>query len=247
MKFKKQNQSMAKLPPTLTVERRPLNHAPIASPFVGAGVQKVVYVSRNTPIMSAVKRVKKLLLHVEKRAMQGIDLTKDKHGMRKLAEANEKLGKSGEQVLVKASGRAMEQALRVGDWFRNREDELACNVEVRTGSVQAVDDIVEKEGDHTVSEGQPEEGDAADSSREMQETSLISTGEGGENSRNDDSEVAGSDENASSAAKSVHAEQENRPQKRQRRSKRKKKVLDEDTTARIRWVNTVEVAISLKA
>ena len=246
LKFKKQNQSMAKLPPTLAVERRPLTHAPIASPFAGAEVQKVVYVSRNTPIMAAVKRVKKLVLHVEKRAMQGVDLTKDRNGMRKLAEANEKLGKAGEEVLVKASGRAMEQALRVGEWFRHREDELACKVEVRTGSVQAVDDIVEKEGDDTVSEGQPGKNELDDSSCDVHDTSRISTSGGDENSVNDDSMELGSNENTSSAAKAKATEQENRPQKRQRRGKRKKDVLDEDTAARIRWVKTVEVAITLK-
>jgi ribonuclease P/MRP protein subunit POP7 len=247
LKFRKQNQSMAKVPPTLAVERRPLTHAPIASPFSGAGVQKVVYVSRNTPIMAAVKRVKKLLLHVEKRVLQGVDLTKDRSGMRKLAEANEKLGKAGEEVLVKASGRAMEQALRVGEWFRNREEELACKVKVRTGSVQAVDDIVEIEWDDTVSEGQPGEHKAADSLRDTYDTSLVSTSGGHENSISDDSTELGSNEKASSsAAKAEITEQENRPQKRRRRGKRKEEVLDLDTTARIRWVKTVEVAISLK-
>jgi ribonuclease P/MRP protein subunit POP7 len=247
LKFRKQNQSMAKVPSNLAVERRPLTHAPIASPFSGAGVQKVVYVSRNTPIMAAVKRVKKLLLHVEKRALQGVDLTKDRNGMRKLADANEKLGKAGEEVLVKASGRAMEQALRVGEWFRNREEELACKVEVRTGSVQAVDDIVEIEGDDTVSEGQPGEHEAADSSRDACDTSLVSTSGGQENSINDDSTELGFNEKASSsAAKAEATEQENRPQKRRRRGKRKEEVLDVDTTARIRWVKMVEVAMSLK-
>ena len=252
LKFEKKNQSMANLPPDMTVERRPLMHAPIASPFAGAGVQKVVYVSRNTPIMSAVKRVKKLLLHIEKRAMQDVDLTKDRNGMRKLVEASEKLGKNGESVLVKASGRAMEQALRVGDWFRNREDELACKVEVRTGSVQAVDDIVEKEVDDTVSEQQFAEPHTASTPTETHEKSLISTGEASlqpttESSAVDDSVEQGSGHRITSRApKAGDAEQQTRSQKRQRRGKRKKDVLDEDTSARIRWVKTVEVAISLQ-
>ena len=256
LKFEKKNQSMAKLPPNLIVERRPLIHAPIASPFAGAGVQKVVYVSRNTPIMAAVKRVKKLLLHVEKRAMQGVDLTKDRNGMRKLAEANERLGKNGESVLVKASGRAMEQALRVGEWFKNREDGLACNVDVRTGSVQAVDDIVEKEANESAAEDQPENADDT-SAMETLDTSLLSASEHLASSTQQPIQTSGLNDSpgpvstnqkegviqdsTSNVAKAAETQK-----KRKRRGKRKKSMLDEDTSARIRWVNTVEVAISLK-
>jgi ribonuclease P/MRP protein subunit POP7 len=256
LKFEKKNRSMAKLPPNLIVERRPLVHAPIASPFAGAGVQKVVYVSRNTPIMAAVKRVKKLLLHVEKRAMQGVDLTKDRNGLRKLAEANERLGKNGEAVLIKASGRAMEQALRVGEWFKNREDELACNVDVRTGSVQAVDDIVEKEADESAAEDQPENADDT-SAMETLNTSLLSASERLASSTQPPLHTSGLDDSAGpvstnqkegvtqdSTSNVVKAAETQK--KRKRRGKRKKSMLDEDTSARIRWVNTVEVAISLK-
>lgn len=256
LKFEKKNQSMAKLPPDLMVERRPLIHAPIASPFAGVGVQKVVYVSRNTPIMAAVKRVKKLLLHVEKRAMQGVDLTKDRNGMRKLAEANEKLGKNGEAVLVKASGRAMEQALRVGEWFTNREDELACNVDVRTGSVQAVDDIVEKEADETAAGNQHENADDT-SVMETLDTTLLSASERLASSTQPPIQTSGLDDSAGpvSTNEKEGIIQDNTSnvvkaaetlKKRKRRGKRKKSMLDEDTSARIRWVNTVEVAISLK-
>lgn len=258
LKFEKKNQSMAKLPSNLTVERRPLIHAPVASPFAGRSVQKVVYVSCNTPIMAAVKRVKKLLLHVEKRSMQGIDLTKDRNAMRKLAEANEKLGKNGEAVLVKASGRAMEQALKVGEWFRDREDELACNVDVRTGSVQAVDDIVERETDESTAEDQPENV-ANTSAIDVLDTSLLTSSERPEGSARPPAiQPSGSDGSAGPVPANDNAEglvedstssvskggevQE----KRKRRRKRKKSILDEETSARIRWVKTVEVAISLK-
>jgi ribonuclease P/MRP protein subunit POP7 len=258
LKFEKKNQSMAKLPPNMTVERRPLIHAPVASPFAGARVHKVVYVSRNTPIMAAVKRVKKLLLHVEKRAMQGVDLIKDRNGMRKLAEANEKLGKNGEAVLVKASGRAMEQALKVGEWFRNREDELACTVEVRTGSVQAVDDIVEKEADERAAEDQPENVDET-SAMDSLDTSLLSACDGPEGSTQPlPNQTSGQDDSAGPVPTNENAGElvenstntvskgEETQKTRKRRGKRKKSVLDEDTSARIRWVKTVEVSISLK-
>lgn len=257
LKFEKKNQSMIKLPPNFTVERRPLIHAPIASPFAGAGVHKVVYVSRKTPIMAAVKRVKKLLQHVEKRAIHGVDLTKDRNGMRRLAEANEKLGKNGEAVLVKASGRAMEQALKIGEWFKNREDELACNVEVRTGSVQAVDDIVEKEEDETIDEDQPEEPEDTNA-LEILDTSMISASDRHEDPTGpaiQSSGIDGSLERGSTEQKQERAGQDSsgsatkageRQKKRLRRRKRKNVMLDVDTSARIRWVNTVEIAISLK-
>lgn len=257
LKFELNNQSMAKLPANLTVERRPLIHAPIASPFAGPGVQKVVYVSRNTPVMAAVKRVKKLLLHIEKRAMQDVDLTKDRNGMRKLAEANEKLGKNGEAVLVRASGRAMEQALRVGEWFKTREEELVCNVEVCTGNVQAVDDIVEKEGEEAISEERPE-GPEDTSAMEGLDTSLMSASEGGKDTTRlniESSDPVVSLDRTSAAQKTVGNEKEpinnavraaEMPRKRRRRGKRRIDVLDENTSARIRWVKTVEVAISLK-
>src|SRR4051812_43443197 len=56
------------------IEKRPLLHPPIASPYVGRQVQKVVYVSSNTPFISAVKRVRNLLDQVDKRAMGKVDL-----------------------------------------------------------------------------------------------------------------------------------------------------------------------------
>ena len=248
LKFEMKNQSMPKLPPNMTVERRPLMHAPIASPFAGAGVQKVVYVSCNTPIMAAVKRVKKLLSHVEKRAMQGVDLISDRNGTTKLAEANAKLAESGEAVLVRASGRAMQQALRVGQWFRNREDELACNVDVRTGSVQAVDDIVEKQGDVSIAGEQPQ--DLIDTSAMgITDTSIITATHIETSTPAEPHEPAGpvqkeaGEVQASTASAAGNGEI---PKKRRRRGKRQKAVLDEETTARLRWVKTVELAISLK-
>ena len=130
------------LPANVKIQKRPINRAPIASPYAGASVQKIVYVNAHTPLMAAVKRVKKLLGHIEKRAMQNVDVTRQ-GGAKRLAEASEKLGKSGEAVVVKASGRAIGQALKVGEWFKSREDEVLCRVEVKTGSVCVVDDLVE--------------------------------------------------------------------------------------------------------
>lgn len=174
--------------------------------------------------MAAVKRVKKLLTHIEKRAMQDVDITRGKEGLKKLAAASEALGTNGEEVVVKASGRAIEQALKVGEWFKSKEGELACKVEVRTGSLQVVDDLVEAQG---------EEEDVVEEVADAAETDV---------------------EKAAIAPKTPPQEDdseqkvEQKGKKRRKRGKRKRAMYDKDDMpeARIRWINTVEVAISLK-
>jgi ribonuclease P/MRP protein subunit POP7 len=236
LKFEKKNKPQPRLPPNTIIQRRPLNHAPVASPFAGASVQKVVYVSRATPLMAAVKRVKKLLTHIEKRAMQDVDITRGKEGLKKLAAASEALGTNGEKVVVKASGRAIEQALKVGEWFKSKEEELVCKVEVRTGSLQVVDDLVEAQGEEDVVE------EAADTA----ETDVEFSNEGGV--------VVNEDPQAAVAPKTPSQEDDSKQKmgqkgkKRRKRGKRKRSMYDKDDMpeARIRWINTVEVAISLK-
>jgi ribonuclease P/MRP protein subunit POP7 len=51
-----------------------------------------------------------------------------------------KVGVREEEVIVKATGKAIERCLQVGLWAMQQED---LRVEVRTGSVGAVDDVVE--------------------------------------------------------------------------------------------------------
>jgi ribonuclease P/MRP protein subunit POP7 len=125
------------------VEKRPIPHAPVASPYAGASVPKIVYVSSSTPFMSAVKRIQKLLLQAEKRATASINLEDTrKNEKQKLAElAN--ISSKREEVFVKATGRAIEKALNVGKWFEEKETEYS--VRVKTGSVIVVDDVVEDE------------------------------------------------------------------------------------------------------
>lgn len=49
-----------------------------------------------------------------------------------------KKGAGGEEVYVKATGRAIDRALKVGLYFQGESD---CRVRVEMGSVTAVDDI----------------------------------------------------------------------------------------------------------
>ncbi|KAJ5608893.1 hypothetical protein N7528_009460 [Penicillium herquei] len=93
--------------------------------------------------MSAVKRVQKLLRHAEKRATANINLEDTrKTEQQKLAELA-KAAENREEVFMKATGRAIEKALKVGKWFEEKQTEYA--VRVKTGSVLVVDDIVEDE------------------------------------------------------------------------------------------------------
>lgn len=255
------NNRLPRLPSNTTIARRPILHSPVAPPTAGSRVQKVVYVSRRTPIMSAVKRVKKFLHEIEKRALQSADVSgafekhagKDGELERRLQEASKALQKNAEEVLVKASGRAMEQALRVGEWFRSREQEVMCKVEVRTGSVVVVDDIVELEEHRDITEDEEEarldEGETTklvagettlellgnlDESREVQNSAIAIVQETLE-----DQTTKGQDEGSPAMP----------DQKRKRRKRKRKRTYDPDDLpeARLRHVKTVEVAISLSA
>lgn len=262
----KQNKQLPKLPANTTITKRPVNHAPIASPFAGSRVPKVVYVSRKTPVISAVKRVKKFLQEIEKRAMQSEDvgLALDKAGtrasrgqeidlQRRLEDVSEKLRRDAEEVLVKASGRAMEQALRVAEWFRNREKEILTNVEVRTGSVSVVDDIVEKavDGDDDL------QAEVEDEDKENTEDSTVLERE------DTTMELLGHLDAATRASKQAEhvdtstvsddnmgdVDDPSNQGLKKRRRKRKRKEYDADDIpeARLRWIKTIEVAISVRA
>ncbi|OQD77837.1 hypothetical protein PENDEC_c002G02821 [Penicillium decumbens] len=141
--FEKKNQDLVKLPQYAKVEKRPIPHAPVASPYAGPSVPKIVYVSSKTPFMSAVKRVQKLLRQAEKRATAGISLEDtQKTEKQKFAELA-KAADTREEIFVKATGKAIEKALNVGKWFEEKEAEYTARV--TTGSVLVVDDVVEDE------------------------------------------------------------------------------------------------------
>jgi len=265
----KQNKKLPKLPPNTTITRRPINHAPVAHPAAGSKVQKVVYVSRKTPVISAVKRVKKFLNEIEKRALQsaGVHGVLERRGtrdgndealQRKLGEVSERLARDAEEVLVKASGRAMEQALRVGEWFRSREGEVLTNVEVRCGSVSVVDDIIERgrsEDDplEDVEVGENEENGGEATVLEGGDTTMELL-KNLEKSKNGDAMHAADTLHDSGGIKGQEKQANDKivthddgQQKKKRKRKRKEYDPEDLPEARIRWVKTVEVAISLQA
>lgn len=244
LQHEKKNGQMRRLPPNARVQKRPIIHAPIASPYAGAAVQKVVYVSSKTPFMSAVKRVKKLLLHVEKRATQSVDMIKrgDKEGLKRLADASDKLGKDREEVLVKASGKAMAKAISVGEWFSNKEKDVPCNVEVRSSNVSVVDDIVEVDREESDGEIEAEE---STTSLQAGETTMELFGD---TSKASDDPIPAQQQAQSTNTDTKPSAEMNSSKRRRRRRKRKRQYDEDDLPEqRLRWVKTVEVAISLKA
>ncbi|KAI1000104.1 hypothetical protein K3495_g8096 [Podosphaera aphanis] len=132
------------------IRKRPLLHPAIAPPRSAATTPKIIYISNHSNFVVTIKRVRTLLNHIETRAL-GADATsllrKDPHTvLRTISHAvREGKGKErrGEEVIMKASGKAIEKGLRLAAWWSAQED---VTVELRTGSVGAIDDIVDKQG-----------------------------------------------------------------------------------------------------
>jgi ribonuclease P/MRP protein subunit POP7 len=248
--FERKNKPQPRLPPNHGIQKRPITHPPVASPYAGLDVQKVVYVSRSTPIMAAVKRVKKLLEQAEKRNLQreGVLGNAKRAGNVDLS-ARVKGGIKQEKVMVKGSGRAIEQAVKVGEWFKRHADDGDGGwvVKVRPTSVKVVDDIVEISPSMTQmlhvadnhyddgarrSESQSDEGDEA--SAQKQNTN-------GSPQPKADTSSKQKGEQASEMA--VPAQK----QKIQRPKKRKRPMYDEDgiPEARTRFIDAIEISVSL--
>lgn len=66
------------------------------------------------------------------------------NGGRKDGEGGEARGKRDEEVVIKGTGKAIEKVVRLAAWWGEQSDVV---VEVRTGSVGAVDDVVLRDGE----------------------------------------------------------------------------------------------------
>lgn len=244
LSFEKKNTNLLPIPKRYRIQKRPIPHAPVASPYAGANVPKVVYVGTNTPFMSAVKRVQKLLRLAERRATAPLLDEKSKKRLlvaakagegereRLLLASQEKLKE--EKVFVKATGRAMEKALGVGKWFQERTE--AYEVSVRTGSVCVVDDIVPPD-------------DEPDADARDDQTQL------GGDRENPDAVMDGIEDGKKEDTLSESKNQRRRRRKRERVQKQRREVAPDDDDddndgelpeSRTRWINMVEVAINLK-
>ncbi|KAK1147425.1 hypothetical protein N8T08_001507 [Aspergillus melleus] len=225
--FEKKNQDMIKLPKYARVQKRPIPHAPIASPYAGSNIPKTVYVSTKSPFMSAVKRVQKLLRQAEKRATASVELSnskvRDRQRLAQVARAGEQVCQ--EEVFVKATGRAMEKALSVGRWFEERGEEYT--VRVKTGSVLVVDDVVEDEEARRRTVDDEEDKGV----KKVQEGKEVVDNTAG------DEDMDAAKPRSKTAAK-----------KRKRAANAAAKIGEDEELpeTRTRWVNMVEVAVALK-
>ncbi|WEW60523.1 AlbA family DNA/RNA-binding protein [Emydomyces testavorans] len=228
--FERKNRKLQRLPKYARVEKRPIPHPPVASPYAGSKVAKIVYVSTKTPFMSAVKRVQKLLREVEKRAVAKVDLhdrkVSEKEKVAQLKESTQALQK--EEVFIKATGRAIQKAMDIGKWFNEKE---GYNIKVKTGTVLVVDDIIEDDG---LKEKESRK-------REKREQPKAQTED------NDKREVDPLAQHAQimSEASAASTTPKAKPQK----NKNKRKLLieeDELPESRTRWVNMVEIAVTFK-
>ncbi|KAG9241600.1 Rpp20 subunit of nuclear RNase MRP and P-domain-containing protein, partial [Calycina marina] len=124
--------------------KRPLLHAPIASPYTTSSISpKTLYISPSTPFASTIKRVRTLLSHIESRASGPISFS-SKLGPQITAGIKARRDGSKEEVILKGTGRAIEKVLGIAVYWQGQADVV---VRVRTGSVGAVDDVVENGND----------------------------------------------------------------------------------------------------
>ena len=85
------------------------------------------------------------------------DKGSDKQKLRKLGERhNTSTGKEPEEVVLKATGRAIQNVLGLALFFQGQDD---CRVRLRTGTVGVIDDIVKSEipKEPEMEEGEDEE------------------------------------------------------------------------------------------
>ncbi|RSL67699.1 hypothetical protein CEP54_003059 [Fusarium duplospermum] len=120
------------------IEKRPLTRRqPPASTK-----SRIIYVSSKTPFMSVVKRARKQL----DASLRTANAAPKHASVHSRIEALKRAGGSdadSAEVKVMGTGRAVEKTLAVASWFEQEGD---CEVEIRTGTVGTVDDVV-VEGD----------------------------------------------------------------------------------------------------
>jgi ribonuclease P/MRP protein subunit POP7 len=251
LKFERKNKPHPRLPPNHTIQKRPINHPPIASPYAGPDVQKVVYVSKNTPIMAAVKRVKKLLEQAEKRNLQREGILGNGKSARNIAVAAQNKNQTKQEVvLVKGSGRAIEQATKVGEWFkRHAEDgEGGWVVNVKAKSVKVIDDIVEDaaasaDGTHTAHDHNDDNSRRHESIPDLVEGNSIGRQEkNGSNQPENGGNQSLEDNLSSQTARDAPKQKQRRPKKRKRPIYAEDKIPE----ARTRFINAIEIAVSIK-
>ncbi|KAK0111004.1 hypothetical protein ONS95_001384 [Cadophora gregata] len=145
---KSQHNKLPLLTKNQKISKRPLLHAPVSSPRTSSSTQKIIYVSASSPFISVVKRVRTYLDAIESRSagklsLEGGDgklLKGIEKGVNSGGGIGEGKGKRDEEVVIKGTGKAIEKVVRLAAWWQGQSD---VRVVVRTGTVGAVDDIIE--------------------------------------------------------------------------------------------------------
>ncbi|KAK6531237.1 hypothetical protein TWF281_008060 [Arthrobotrys megalospora] len=145
---KRSHKRSKELPKNSKLVKRELSR-PLPPPRLSAD-PKTVYVSTKSPFVSTVKRVRKALAVFkdqskvsvasggrQKRAFQRRQQQPD-HREAGLSASNVITDDKTKYVTIKASGKAIEKALGLGLYFQGQRD---TSVEIRTGTVEATDDI----------------------------------------------------------------------------------------------------------
>ncbi|KAJ4266483.1 hypothetical protein NW762_004470 [Fusarium torreyae] len=129
--------TLTKLPPIpkgARIEKRPLTRRqPPAS-----SKSRIIYVSSKTPFMAVVKRVRKQL----DASLKTTNAAPKHASVHSRIEALKRTGGGDVDsavVTVTGTGRAIEKTLAVASWYEQEGD---CEVEVTTGTVGTVDDVV---------------------------------------------------------------------------------------------------------
>jgi ribonuclease P/MRP protein subunit POP7 len=191
--------------------------------------------------MSAAKRVQKLLRQAEKRSTSKIDLANtkisEKEKLERVAQAHESLKK--EAVYIKATGRAIDRAMSIGKWFQDKDEEY--EIQVETGSVLVVDDIVVDADSNEVREQDEKADEGSDSKgKEMDE---------GTEGKDENNATDASNQRTTDAERdTTKGEKPTVPsrKKRKRNSKAKASPGVEPPESRTRYVNSVNIAVTLK-
>jgi ribonuclease P/MRP protein subunit POP7 len=117
--------------------------------------------------MSAIKRVQKLLLQAEKRSAQSaadqvssrpkysVSTNDEITDIERVAATMAEDKHDRDEIILKATGKAIAKALSLGLWFEEKEE---YSVRIETGTVGAIDDIVA-----------PEDGGAEDEDEAMKD------------------------------------------------------------------------------
>jgi ribonuclease P/MRP protein subunit POP7 len=117
--------------------------------------------------MSAIKRVQKLLLQAEKRSAQSaadqvssrpkysVSTNDEITDIERVAAIMAEDKHDRDEIILKATGKAIAKALSLGLWFEEKEE---YSVRIETGTVGAIDDIVA-----------PEDGGAEDEDEAMKD------------------------------------------------------------------------------